>query len=241
MPADALAAGLWALVAASSLVIGALVSLTDWVRGRRLRLLIGFGAGALVSAVAYDLFAEAVEVSATGLSVAAGFVGGALLFYAGDEVIDRMPGARGRPAAGGLSILFGAILNGIPESIVLGLTLVGGGVPSMAVLVAIFVSNVPESIAASTTMREAGRSPAWIAGIWTIVALASGVAAAIGYALLAGKSGENVAFMNAFAAGAILVMLADDLIPEAHAERDKLVGLMTAAGFALAAFLSFVE
>lgn len=240
MPAEVLAAGLWALLAASSLVLGALVSLTDWVGGQRLRLLIGFGAGALVSAVAYDLFEEAVRVSATGVSVAAGFVGGALVFYVGDEIIDRMPGA-GKPGGGGLPILFGAILDGIPESIVLGLTLVGGGAPSAAVLVAIFVSNVPESIASSTKMREAGRSQAWIVGIWAIVALASGAAAAIGYGLLAGTSGENVAFMNAFAAGAILVLLADDLLPQAHAEREKLVGLMTAAGFALAAFLSFSE
>ena len=238
MPPEALAAGLWALVAASSLVMGALLALTDWVRDRRLRLLIGFGAGALVSAVAYDLFAEAVAVSATGVSVAAGFVGGALAFYVGDELIERLPGAK-EEGSGGLPILFGAILDGIPESVVLGLTLVGGGVPSVAVLVAIFVSNVPESIAASTRMREAGRSPVWIVGIWTAVAAASAAAAAIGYGLLAGTSGENIAFMNAFAAGAILVLLADDLLPQAHAERDKLVGLMTAAGFALAAFLSF--
>ena len=240
MPPEALAAGLWALVAASSLVMGALLALTDWVRDRRLRLLIGFGAGALVSAVAYDLFAEAVAVSATGVSVAAGFVGGALAFYVGDELIERLPGAK-EEGSGGLPILFGAILDGIPESVVLGLTLVGGGVPSVAVLVAIFVSNIPESIAASTRMREAGRSPVWIVGIWTAVAAASAAAAAIGYGLLAGTSGENIAFMNAFAAGAILVLLADDLLPQAHAERDKLVGLMTAAGFALAAFLSFNE
>jgi ZIP family zinc transporter len=241
MPAEALSAGLWALLAASSLVVGGLISLTDWVRGRRLRLLIGFGAGALVSAVAYDLFAEAVRVSATGVSVAAGFVGGALAFYVGDEIIDRNSGGEKSKGGGGLPILFGAILNGIPESVVLGLTLVGGGAPSVAVLVAIFVSNVPESIAASTKMREAGRSAPWIVGIWAIVALASAAAAAIGYSLLAGTSGENVAFMNAFAAGAILVLLADDLLPQAHAEKEKLVGLMTAAGFALAAFLSFSE
>lgn len=240
MPPEALAAGLWALVAASSLVLGALLALTGWVRGRRLRLLIGFGAGALVSAVAYDLFAEAVRVSATGVSVAAGFVGGALAFYAGDELIERLPDAK-EEGSGGLPILFGAILDGIPESVVLGLTLVGGGAPNVAVLIAIFVSNVPESIAASTRMREAGRSPVWIVGIWTAVAATSAAAAAIGYGLLAGTSGENIAFMNAFAAGAILVLLADDLLPQAHAERDKLVGVMTAAGFALAAFLSFTE
>lgn len=236
-----LAAGLWALVAASSLVVGALLSLTDWVGGLRLRLLIGFGAGALVSAVAYDLFGEAIRVSATGASVAAGFVVGALVYYAGDEIIDRLPGAGKAQDGGGLPILFGAILDGIPESIVLGLTLVGGGAPSVAVLVAIFVSNVPESVAASTRMRADGRSPAWIVGIWTAVALTSAAAAAIGYALLSGASGEHIAFMNAFAAGAILVLLADELLPQAHGERDKLVGVMTAAGFALAAFLSFSE
>jgi ZIP family zinc transporter len=234
------AAGAWALVAASSLVLGALLSLTGWIEGRRLRLLIAFGAGTLVSAVAYDLVEEAVHVSATGWSVGAGFVVGALAFYVGDEIIERLPGA-GTDGGGGLPILLGAVLDGIPESIVLGLTLVGGGAPSSAVLVAIFVSNVPESVASSTKMRGAGRSPLWIVGIWAVVAAASAVAAAVGYGLLAGRSGDNIAFMDAFAAGAILVLLADHLLPEAHADRDKVVGVMTAAGFALAAVLSFTD
>ncbi|MDQ2964280.1 MAG: ZIP family zinc transporter [Chloroflexota bacterium] len=236
-----LAAGVWALVAASSLVLGALLSLTNWIEGRRLRLLIAFGAGTLVSAVAYDLVEEAVHVSATGWSVGAGFVVGALAFYVGDEIIDRLPGAGGADGGGGLPILLGAVLDGIPESIVLGLTLVGGGAPSSAVLVAIFVSNVPESVASSTKMREAGRSPLWIVAIWAVVAAASAVAAAVGYGLLAGSSGDNIAFMDAFAAGAILVLLADHLLPEAHADRDKVVGVMAASGFALAAVLSFTD
>jgi ZIP family zinc transporter len=235
-----LAAGLWALLAASSLVVGALFSLTGRIRGRPLRLLIAFGAGTLVSAVAYDLVEEAVRVSATGLSVAAGFIGGALVYYFGDGLLERMSGS-GKDGGGGLPILLGAVLDGIPESIVLGLTLVGGGLPSVAVLVAIFVSNVPESVASSTKMRAAGRSSAWIVGVWTVVALASAAAAAIGYGLLAGASGEHIAFMNAFAAGAILVLLADELLPQAHAESDRVVGLMTAAGFALAAALSFSD
>jgi zinc transporter, ZIP family len=236
-----LAAGLWALVAASSLVLGALLSLTEWIEGRRLRLLIGFGAGTLVSAVAYDLVEEAVNVSATGVSVGSGFVLGALAFFVGAAAIDRLPRAGDSDGGGGLPILLGAVLDGIPESIVLGLTLVGGGAPSLAVLVAIFVSNVPESVASSTNMRKAGRSPLWIVGVWIVVAAVSAVAAALGYGLLAGASGEHVAFMNAFAAGAILVLLADDLLPEAHAQRERLVGLAVAAGFALAAFLSFSE
>lgn len=235
------AAGFWALIGASSLVLGALLSLTGWIQGRRLKLLIAFGAGTLVSAVAYDLVEEAVRVSATGMSVAAGFAIGALAYYGGAEIIDRIGGAGQNDGAGGLPILLGAILDGIPESLVLGLTLVGGGAPSLAILAAIFVSNVPESVAASTKMRTKGRSAAWVVGVWALVALASGAAAAIGFGLLSGASGELIAFINAFAAGAILVLLADELLPEAHGESDKLVGVMTALGFALAAFLSFSE
>jgi ZIP family zinc transporter len=233
------AAGFWAFVGASSLILGALVALTGRLHGRGLALTIGFGVGALVSAVAYDLFEEAVRASATGASVAAGFVTGALTFYAGDELIDRMAGETDPDSGEGLPILLGAVLDGIPESIVLGLSLVGGSGPSLAVLVAIFISNVPESVAASTRMLRHGRAPAWVVWIWVLVAGASALAAAVGYGLLASAPGDVIAFFDAYAAGAILTLLADDLLPEAHGESDKLVGLMTAAGFAVAAFLSF--
>ncbi len=230
------AAGLWALVGASSLVIGALLSLTGWISGLRLKLLIGFGCGTLVSAVAYDLVEEAVHVSATGLSVGGGFIVGALAYFIGDELIERMGGGQD----GGMSILLGAVLDGIPESIVLGLSLVGGGVPSIAVLVAIFISNIPESVASSTAMR-ARWSVAQTIGVWGAVAIVSAVAAAIGYGLFSGANGDVIAFIDAFAAGAILVLLADDLLPAAHGDTDKVVGLATAFGFALAAFLSFSD
>ena len=233
------AAGVWALAGASSLVIGALLSLTGWIQGRRLKLLIAFGCGTLVSAVAYDLVEEAVHVSATGLSVGAGFVCGALAYYAGDEVIDRM--GSGGAESGGASILLGAVLDGIPESIVLGLSLVGGGTPSIAVLTAIFISNIPESVASSTDMRDTGKSVRWTIGVWALVAVVSAAAAAIGYAAFSSAGGDVVAFIDAFAAGAILVLLADDLLPKAHGETDKVVGLATALGFALAALLSFSD
>jgi hypothetical protein len=231
------AAGLWAFVGASSLILGAFVALSGRLNGQALALLIGFGSGALVSAVAYDLFEEAVVASATGLSVAIGFVAGAVTYFVGDEIIDRIPGADASDGGGGLPILLGSVLDGIPESIVLGLTLVGGG-PSIAVLGAIFISNVPESVAASTRMLGRGRRPVWVIGVWTMVAAASALAAAIGYGLLATAPGDLIAFIDAFAAGAILTLLADDLLPAAHAESNRLVGLMTATGFAVAAFLS---
>jgi ZIP family zinc transporter len=233
------AAALWALVAASSLVIGALLSLTGWITGRRLALLIAFGSGTLVSAVAYDLVEEAVKVSATGVSVGLGFTAGAFAYFFGDEAVQRMPGGGEGGQQGGLAVLLGAVLDGIPESIVLGLSLVGGGAPSIAVLAAIFISNIPESVQASTQMRESGRSVGFVLRVWVLVALASAAAAAIGYAAFSNGSGDQIAFIDAFAAGAILVLLADELLPAAHAESDKVVGLATALGFAIAAFLSF--
>jgi ZIP family zinc transporter len=140
-----------------------------------------------------------------------------------------------------LPILLGAVLDGIPESIVLGLSLVGGGSPSTAVLAAIFISNIPESVASSTEMRAGGRSRVWIVGVWAVVAAVSALAAGLGYALLSHATGDHIAFIDAFAAGAILVLLADDLLPKAHGDVDKVAGLATAAGFALAAFLSFSD
>ena len=231
-------AGLWAFIAASSLILGALIALSGRLKGQPLVLLIGFGCGALISALAYDLIEEAVAVSATGLSVAFGFVAGALTYFVGDLLIERMPGADTSAGGGGLPILLGAVLDGIPESIVLGLTLVGGGGPSVAILVAIFISNVPESVASSTRMLASGRRPGWVLGVWTLVAIASAAAAAIGYGLFANASGDVISFIDAFAAGAILTLLADDLLPAAHAEANRLVGLATSAGFAVAAFLS---
>jgi ZIP family zinc transporter len=231
-------AGAWAFVAASSLILGAFIALSGRLKGLPLVLLIGFGCGALISALAYDLIEEAVAVSATGLSVAFGFVAGALTYYVGALLIERMPGGGASKGGGGLPILLGAVLDGIPESIVLGLTLVGGGGPSVAILVAIFISNVPESVASSTRMLASGRGPRWVVGVWSLVAVASATAAALGYGLFANASGDVISFIDAFAAGAILTLLADDLLPAAHAEANRLVGLATSAGFAVAAFLS---
>ena len=234
------AAGFWAFVGASSLIVGALIALTGRLKGKPLELLIGFGSGALVSALAFDLFEEAIKASATGLSVAIGFVAGAVAYFVGSEIIDRMPGADAKDGGGGLPILLGAVLDGIPESIVLGLTLVGGA-PSIAVLGAIFISNVPESVTSSTGMLAGGRRPAWVIGVWTLVAIASALSAAIGYGLLSAAPGDVIALVDAFAAGAIITLLANDLFPAAHAENNRLVGLAVAAGFAVAAFLSFSD
>ena len=132
------------------------------------------------------------------------------------------------------------MLDGIPESVAIGVSLVGGGSVGVAVVAAVFLSNVPESLSAATGLRKAGHSPRWIVGLWLGVALISALAAALGYAFLGDASPNVIGFIQAFAAGAILTMLADTMMPEAFEHGGKVVGLMTCLGFAVAFVLSTV-
>jgi len=228
-------AGAWGLFAASSLVLGAILSFTGWIRARPLRLVTAFGAGVLISAVAYDLVGEAVLRSATGTSVAAGFVLGSLVFFGVTSLVERWSSGRSQ----GTGILIGAALDSIPESVVLGVSVLAGGGVSVAVLAAIFISNLPEGLSSSTGLTAAGHGRGEIIGAWLVVVAVSSLVAAISYGTLGVAGGDVIAFMEAFAAGAILTMLADDMIPSAYVAGDKLPGLATAAGFAVAALLSF--
>jgi ZIP family zinc transporter len=230
---------LWALVGASSLLFGAIVAFAIPIGRRLLGLILAFGAGVLISAVASELVEEAVTVAADRWAVAGGFVVGALVFFAGDVTIDRR--LKGSEGSGGLGIVLGAILDGIPESVVIGASLLTGDQASVAVIVAVFLSNVPESISASSDLLSDGWSKPKILLLWCAVVLASALAAGIGYAALDGASGSWIAAIQAFAAGAILTMLADEMIPEAFdaTGHRKTVGLALAFGFALSAALSF--
>ena len=240
-----LVAGLWGLGAASALVIGALIGLSAKVPRRLVALAMAFGTGALISALAFDLTEDAFAHGGT-LPVAGGLAAGALVFFAGDQVIHRRGGGRRgkrvvKAAANGPAIVMGALLDGIPESVVLGTTLLGGGGVGVPFLVAVFMSNVPEALSAAADLRREGHTPAWIIGLWVGVALVSGLAAALGYWLLGDLGASAVPLIQAFAAGAILTMLADTMIPEAFADGGDLTGLATVFGFATAFLLSTVS
>jgi ZIP family zinc transporter len=203
---------------------------------------MAFGAGVLISAVAFDLVEEGFARAGT-VPVLIGFGAGALTFYAGDAVLYRT-GGRDRKRSGGqqaggaaMAIVLGAMLDGIPESAAIGVTLLGGGV-GVAMVAAVFLSNVPESLSAAVGLRRAGRSVRWILGLWLGVAVISTAAAAVGYAVLGGAAGSTVAVVQAFAAGAILTMLADTMMPEAFEDTGPTTGLITCAGFAVAFALS---
>jgi zinc transporter, ZIP family len=241
-----LEAALWGAVGGASLVIGAIVGLVAAPSQRVIGLVMAFGAGVLISALAFELTQEAFRRGGAD-AVALGLATGALSFFAADRAVDRR-GGDNRKRSGGqqeggsaAAIVVGALLDGVPESVAVGLSLVGGGGVGIAVVAAVFLSNVPESLSAATGLRRAGHSPGWIIGLWTAVMVLSAVAAAVGYGLLGDASPNVVGVIQAFAAGAILTMLADTMMPEAFEHGGSIVGLVTVVGFSAAFLLSTIE
>ena len=233
---------LWALLASSALVVGAAAGVAMKVPRAWVGLALAFGAGALISAVSFELTAEAFETGGAGL-LAGGLAAGAITFFIGNRWLHTRGaarrGTRVRPAkdAQGLSIVLGALLDGIPESIVLGTMLLAGGAVAPAFLAAVVLSNVPEGLSAAADLRREGHSRGWILRLWTGVAVASALAAAAAFVLL-DKPGAAIPFVQAFAAGALITMLVDTMIPEAYEDSGDRAGLVTVLGFALAFLLS---
>jgi ZIP family zinc transporter len=238
-------AGLWGLFGGSSLVLGAVAGYLLPVSKHVIALIMAFGAGVLISAVAFELTEEAYGIGG-GDAVALGLGAGALAFFAGDWYIDRMGGGMrkrsGMEQADGnaRAIAFGAALDGVPESAAIGLTLLQGGTVEAALVGAVFLSNVPEALSSSAGSKNAGQSLRAVLGRWAGIALLSGVAAALGFTLLDGASDNLVAWTQAFAGGAVLCMLSDTMFPQAYEDYDRrpAVGLVVVLGFAVAFLLS---
>lgn len=208
---------------------------------------MAFGAGVLISAVAYELVEEAFSTSEGGGAVALGLAAGALTFFAGDAAIDRLRGAQRKSMKGTqergspLAIVLGIVLDGVPESAVIRLTLLQGGAVSAAMLAAVFLSNLPEAISATVGLTLSGWKRRSILGLWSLAVLVSALSALAGYAFFGDASPGVLAFALSFAAGAILTMLADTMMPEAFQHGGKLVGLATTLAFGLAFAVSALE
>jgi ZIP family zinc transporter len=230
----------WGTLAASSLVIGAVVALLFRIKLPAIGLIMGFGAGVLISAVAFDLIEEAADMTASNGAVIAGVFAGCGVFFGGDLLIDRLGGGDRKDATGdqasgsSLGIVLGSVLDGVPESMVIGLTIFQGGAVGAAYLTAVFISNLPESISSTAGLASGGWKKSRILWMWIAIALISGIASLAGYGLFQNSPPETVAFVLSFAAGAILTMLADTMMPEAYEDGGKLVGVATTLGFAVA-------
>lgn len=243
-------AGAWGLVAGSALLVGAVLGYAVRIPRMVIASVMAFGAGVLLSAVSFELIAEAHREA--GLApVVTGTVAGAAAYTVGNIALARR-GARHRKRSGhrkqqpsedrqsgsGLALALGALLDGVPESAVIGVSLAHGGAVSTVTVAAVFISNIPEGLSSSAGMKQAGRGKGYVFGVWGAIAAASTVSAVLGYAVVGGLSPAVVAAVTAVAAGAILAMIADTMIPEAFEDTHLAIGLITVAGFLVSFTLS---
>lgn len=246
-----LQSGLWGLVAGLALVIGALVAIFIKVPPRLIASIMAFGSGVLISALSFDLMDEAYHQGGLDSS-AIGFIAGAAIFT-GINYILSLKGAKHRKRSSnqqpqesesegsGLALAVGSLIDGIPESIVIGLSMLHGGNVSTVAVIAIFLSNLPEGLSSSAGMKKAGRPVRYILLVWIGIAIISGVASLAGFTVFKNFSADVVAASMALAAGAILAMIVDTMIPEAFEKTHNFAGLITVVGFLIAFFLTKLD
>ncbi len=235
----------WGLIAGSSLLVGGALALALRIPTRVLGLVMAFGAGVLISAVAYELVEEAVNTSGGQGGLAAGLFAGAIVFAIGDEILERYGAAdrkrsQREQAGSPLALVLGIVLDGVPEAMVIGLSLLEGGAVGVAVLVAVFLANLPEAIAATTGLTRSGWKRGQVMSLWIAVTVVTGLASLAGYILFEDASPQLLAFVLAFAGGAILTMLAETMMPEAFEHAGRSVGLATTLGFAVSFAIGYV-
>jgi len=232
-----LTAFLWGLLATSSLVLGGMIASRIILSNRIIGIIMGFGAGTLISAISYELVFESLKIARFSLFPAYGFIAGAATYYFADMLIakfgagKRMDIDADRQSGLVIPMVLAIILDGIPESIVIGLGIYEGGTASLAMLVAVFISNLPEAIAGSSGMKAEGWSKKKIILLWLAIALVCSLSTVAGFSFFSGASDQWLAFIQSFAGGAILMMLANSMIPEAFEHGGKLAGVFTVLGF----------
>ncbi len=227
---------LWGAVGAAPLFVGAVLAVVRRWPPMLLGLVLGFGGGALVASIAFELWEEGLRL-AGAVPLVVGLAAGAACYYVGDRIIERRASAAASGGQGG-PLAIGALLDGIPEQLVLGIGLASGEGVSVALVIAIVVSNLPESIGSASDLLAGGMRRSRVMLLWAALAVVCALATVGGFALADAVSPEVRAGASGFAAGALLVMLVDSMIPDAQSKAKENTGLATVIGFAVAAGLA---
>ncbi|MGJ0390139.1 ZIP family metal transporter [Microbacterium sp. CGR1] len=232
---------LWGVVAASPLIIGAALALLRTWPPRWLGIVLGFGAGALMASIAFELWEEGLDLAGP-IPLIVGVVGGALAYFIADRILDaRAAKSTNQGSGAGVPLALGALLDGIPEQLVLGIGLASGEPVSIALVVAIVVSNLPESIGSAADLLKGGMAKSRVLLLWAGISVICALATVAGFGLASATGDEFRAGASGFAAGALLVMLVDSMVPDAQEKAKQVTGLATVLGFALAAGLSLAS
>ena len=232
-------------------MIGAAAGYFVPIKARIVAGIMAFGSGVLISALTFELMSEAYKQGGFDSTVL-GFVAGAAIYTLANWLLARQ-GAKHRKRSGqqqpseaeddgsGMALAIGSLIDGVPESIVIGISMIAGGAVSYVALIAIFLSNIPEGLSSSVGMKKAGRSKGYIFGVWLSIAVLLSLGSIAGYSLFSGFPPDVVAATIALAAGAILAMVSDTMIPEAFEKAHNFTGLITVMGFLVAFVLSHLS
>jgi zinc transporter, ZIP family len=241
----------WGFIASIPLLIGSIIASIVNLPKQVIAIIMAFGSGVLVAALAFSLIEEAFSLSESITSVIIGFVLGGLSYTLANYILNRKSrgstrhrkkshgeNAGGGKDASGLALLVGSVMDNIPENMALGISLVTGGAVNIVLIAAIFLSNFPEGLSSAQGMKSNGRSKKYIVSIWSVAVVIGTISSVIGFTFLSNTAPSTISIAISFAAGAILVMLAESMIPEAHAEGgSSRIGIATMAGFAIAFIL----
>lgn len=237
---------IWGFVAGSALLLGAFFGFYINIPQRYIATIMAFGAGVLMSAVSFELLDEAYALGGPAHLVT-GFIIGATIFTLTNIYLARK-GAKHRKRSvkpednysdnGAMAIAAGSVIDGVPESIAIGLTMISGGMVSTATVVAIFLSNIPEGLSSSAGMKKEGWKAQKVFTLWLAIAITTSLSSLVGYSVFSHLPVQITAVTLAVAAGGILAMLVDTMIPEAFSETHNLAGIVTVIGFSISFILS---
>jgi len=244
----------YGLISGLTLIIGALMGVFMNIPQKINGAIMAFASGVLISALTFDLIDNAYRLGGFG-NISVGFILGTILFVFGDYLIDHLGGhfrkrshgiiqkkkkgnPNDMPKGSGYAIFLGAILDGIPESLAIGIGLAAGKGVGLSMMIAVFLSNLPEGISGANSMKSVGKTNRYIIFVWSCTLAVSICAVVLGYIFLSKASANSIAIMYAIAAGGILAMLADTMMPEAYEEGGRVAALITALGFLLAFIVS---